>query len=78
MAGHDRRDLCCGIRSGILQQFTTARLIAFGGSLAMSTILLSYAFHAYMSEVYPTRVRARARLVSSTPLAASPRSSAAL
>jgi len=42
------------------QQFTTARLIAFGGLLAVSTILLSYAFHAYMSEVYPTRVRARA------------------
>src|SRR5258708_3901855 len=42
------------------QQSTTARLIAFGGLLAMSTILLSYAFHAYMSEVYPTRVRARA------------------
>src|SRR5882762_412169 len=42
------------------QQFTTARLITFGGLLAVSTILLSYAFHAYMSEVYPTRVRARA------------------
>jgi putative MFS transporter len=42
------------------QQLTTARLIAFGGLLAVSTILLSYAFHAYMSEVYPTRVRARA------------------
>jgi MFS transporter, putative metabolite:H+ symporter len=42
------------------QQFTTARLIAFGGLLAVSTILLSYAFHTYMSEVYPTRVRARA------------------
>jgi putative MFS transporter len=41
------------------QQSTTARLIAFGGLLAVSTILLSYAFHAYMSEVYPTRVRAR-------------------
>jgi len=42
------------------QQLTTARLLAFGGLLAVSTILLSYAFHAYMSEVYPTRVRARA------------------
>jgi putative MFS transporter len=42
------------------QQFATARLIAFGGLLAVSTIMLSYAFHAYMSEVYPTRVRARA------------------
>jgi putative MFS transporter len=42
------------------QQYATARLIAFGGLLAASTILLSYAFHAYMSEVYPTRVRARA------------------
>src|ERR1700716_2890312 len=42
------------------QQSTTARLIAFRGLLPPSTILLSYAFHAYMSEVYPTRVRARA------------------
>jgi MFS transporter, putative metabolite:H+ symporter len=41
------------------QQIATARLIVFGGLLAASTILLSYAFHAYMSEVYPTRVRAR-------------------
>jgi len=52
----------CVAGSGLAfsQQFTTARLIAFGAMLAMSTIVLSYAFHAYMSEVYPTRVRARA------------------
>ena len=42
------------------QQSTTAWLIGLGGLLTVSTILLSYGFHAYMSEVYPTRVRARA------------------
>jgi putative MFS transporter len=42
------------------QQSATASLITFGGLLTVSTILLSYSFHAYMSEVYPTRVRARA------------------
>jgi putative MFS transporter len=42
------------------QQSTTALLIALGGLLTVSTVMLSYGFHAYMSEVYPTRVRARA------------------
>ena len=42
------------------QQSATASLITFGGLLTVSTILLSYSFHAYMSEVYPMRVRARA------------------
>ncbi|HEY6328075.1 MAG TPA: MFS transporter [Blastocatellia bacterium] len=42
------------------RQSATASLIGLGGLLTVSTILLSYSFHAYMSEVYPTRVRARA------------------
>jgi MFS transporter, putative metabolite:H+ symporter len=42
------------------QQFTTARLITFGALLTVSTSLLSYGYHAYMSELYPTRMRARA------------------
>ncbi|HUK89838.1 MAG TPA: MFS transporter [Blastocatellia bacterium] len=42
------------------QQSATAWLISLGGLLTVSTILLSYSFHAYMSEIYPTQVRARA------------------
>jgi putative MFS transporter len=42
------------------QQFTAARLITFGGLLTVSNSLLSYGYHAYMSELYPTRMRARA------------------
>lgn len=42
------------------QQSTVAKLIAFGGLLALANVLLSYSYHAYQSELYPTRVRARA------------------
>lgn len=42
------------------QQFTAARLILFGGLLTVANGLLSYGFHTYQSELYPTRVRARA------------------
>ena len=42
------------------QQSSVARLLAFGGLLAVSNLLLSYSYHAYQSELYPTRVRARA------------------
>ena len=42
------------------QQSTALRIIAFGGLLAASNLLLSYSYHAYQSELYPTRVRARA------------------
>jgi putative MFS transporter len=42
------------------QQFTAARLIAFGSLLTVANSLLSYGYHAYMSELYPTRIRARA------------------
>jgi putative MFS transporter len=42
------------------QQFAAVRLIAFGGLLTIATSLLSYSYHAYQSELYPTRMRARA------------------
>ncbi len=60
MAGDDCLDLRCGFGLAFSQQSTAARLITFGGLLAVSNILLSYSYHAYQSEVYPTRVRARA------------------
>jgi putative MFS transporter len=45
---------------GFSQQTTAARLIMFGLLLSMSNVLLSYSYHAYQSELYPTRMRARA------------------
>jgi putative MFS transporter len=45
---------------GFSQQFTAARLIMFGGLLTVASGLLSSAYHTYQSELYPTRVRARA------------------
>jgi putative MFS transporter len=42
------------------QQFTAASLVTFGGLLTVATSLLSYSYHAYQSELYPTRMRARA------------------
>src|SRR5260370_25256318 len=42
------------------QHFTAARLIVFGGLLTVANSLLSYGYHAYMSELYPTRIRAPA------------------
>jgi putative MFS transporter len=45
---------------GFSQQSTAARLIMFGLLLSMSNVLLSYSYHAYQSELYPTRMRARA------------------
>jgi MFS transporter, putative metabolite:H+ symporter len=41
-------------------QFTALRLIILGGFLTVSNGLLSYGYHTYQSELYPTRVRARA------------------
>src|SRR4030081_2127914 len=49
-----------GFALAFSQQIATARLVVFGGLLAASTMLLSYAFHAYMSVVFPTRVLSRA------------------
>jgi putative MFS transporter len=42
------------------QQSAAPGLITFGVLLALSSVLLSYSYHAYQSELYPTRVRARA------------------
>jgi putative MFS transporter len=49
-----------GFGLAFAQQSSVARLLAFGGCLAVSNLLLSYSYHAYQSELYPTRVRARA------------------
>jgi MFS transporter, putative metabolite:H+ symporter len=42
------------------QQTAPAALIVVGGFLAMSTSWLAYSLHNYQSELYPTRIRARA------------------
>jgi putative MFS transporter len=42
------------------QQVSPLTLVALGGLLTVANGMLSYSFHAYQSEVYPTRVRARA------------------
>jgi putative MFS transporter len=42
------------------QQSAAPGLITFGVLLALSNVLLSYSYHAYQSELYPTRMRARA------------------
>ncbi len=47
---------------GILfsQQRTAAGIIALGLLIAFSNTILAYSLHAYQSELYPTRIRARA------------------
>jgi MFS transporter, putative metabolite:H+ symporter len=42
------------------QQTSTARLIVFGMLITLSNNLLSYSYHAYQAELFPTRIRARA------------------
>jgi len=42
------------------QQVSPMSLVVLGGLLTVANGMLSYSFHAYQSEVYPTRVRARA------------------
>jgi MFS transporter, putative metabolite:H+ symporter len=42
------------------QQSTVPLLIAFGVLITLSNNVMSYSFHAYQSELFPTRVRARA------------------
>jgi putative MFS transporter len=42
------------------RQTGTAWLISFGMLITLSNNLLSYSFHAYQSELFPTRIRARA------------------
>jgi putative MFS transporter len=54
---------CAGLAVfGILfSQMTTAvGIIIFGVLITFSTSNLSYAFHAYQAELYPTRIRSRA------------------
>lgn len=42
------------------RQTTTAWLIGMGMMITLSNNLLSYSFHAYQAELFPTRIRARA------------------
>lgn len=42
------------------QQRMAATIILLGIAITMSNNLLSYSYHAYMAEVFPTRIRARA------------------
>ncbi len=53
--------ICIGV-FGVLfsQQSTMPLLILFGVLITLSNNVLSYSFHSYQSELFPTRVRARA------------------
>ena len=53
--------ICVGV-FGLLfsQQSTMALLIVFGVLITLSNNVLSYSFHSYQTELFPTRVRARA------------------
>ena len=53
---------CCIGIFGMLFSFqnTMALLIVFGILITLSNNVLSYAFHGYQTELFPTRVRARA------------------
>ncbi|HEY1412718.1 MAG TPA: MFS transporter, partial [Rhodopila sp.] len=53
--------ICIGV-FGVLfsQQSTMSLLILFGVLITLSNNVLSYSFHSYQSELFPTRVRARA------------------
>jgi MFS transporter, putative metabolite:H+ symporter len=42
------------------RQVLPQSLIVFGGLVTISNIVLSYSYHAYQTELYPTRIRARA------------------
>jgi putative MFS transporter len=42
------------------QQATAATLVVFGTLVTISNIVMSYSYHAYQTELYPTRIRARA------------------
>jgi putative MFS transporter len=42
------------------RQSAAANLVLFGASVTISNIVLSYSYHAYQTELYPTRIRARA------------------
>ena len=53
--------ICIGL-FGVLfsQQSSMEMLIVFGVLITLSNNVLSYAFHSYQTELFPTRVRARA------------------
>ena len=53
---------CCIAVFGIIfaQQTDVTLLIVFGVCITLSNNVLSYSFHAYQTELFPTRVRARA------------------
>jgi putative MFS transporter len=53
--------ICIGI-FGVLfsQQTVVPLLIVFGVLITLSNNVLSYSFHAYQTELFPTRIRARA------------------
>jgi putative MFS transporter len=42
------------------QQHAPEKLILFGALVTISNIVLSYSYHAYQTELFPTRIRARA------------------
>jgi putative MFS transporter len=42
------------------QQSAAANLVLFGALVTISNIVMSYSYHAYQTELYPTRIRARA------------------
>ncbi len=53
--------VCIGV-FGVLfsQQSTMEALIVFGVLITLSNNILSYSFHSYQTELFPTRIRARA------------------
>jgi len=53
---------CCIAVFGVLFSFQSAMglLILFGVLITLSNNVLSYSFHGYQTELFPTRVRARA------------------
>jgi len=53
--------VCIGVFGvSFSQQSTMPLLILFGVLITLSNNVLSYSFHSYQSELFPTRVRARA------------------
>jgi MFS transporter, putative metabolite:H+ symporter len=50
--------LACGL--AFAQQSRAVALVMCGVALTVCNMVLSYAYHAYQSELYPTRLRARA------------------
>jgi putative MFS transporter len=50
--------LTCGL--AFAQQSRAGALVMWGVGLTVCNMVLSYAYHAYQSELYPTRLRARA------------------